>query len=94
MLVTYKNISMCTNRWLLVYSQQLPWGPTTVAHVHDITNDTFRGLVESNDVGALGLFLPWLPSYKTFALEYEEVWIALYADHQKADHVLITRQLE
>jgi protein disulfide-isomerase A1 len=46
---------------------------TTISHVHDLNNNTFRGFVEDNDIVVIGFVLPWLPSCKRFAREYEEV---------------------
>jgi hypothetical protein len=35
--------------------------PATVGVVHDLTNNTFRGFVEENDMVLVGFVLPFLP---------------------------------
>ena len=45
----------------------------TVSVVHDLTNDTFRGFVEENDMVLVGFVLPFLPVSQRFSREYQEV---------------------
>jgi hypothetical protein len=45
----------------------------TVSVVHDLTNDTFRGFVEKNDMVLVGFVLPFLPVFQRFSREYQEV---------------------
>ncbi len=62
----------------------------TVNHVHDLTNDTFRGFVEENDMVLVGFVLPFLPVTERFSREYEEVYFQpICADARKADRGVI-----
>ena len=45
----------------------------TVGVVHDLTNNTFRGFVEENDMVLVGFVLPFLPVSQRFSREYQEV---------------------
>jgi hypothetical protein len=47
--------------------------PATVGVVHDLTNNTFRGFVEENDMVLVGFVLPFLPVSQRFEREYQEV---------------------
>jgi hypothetical protein len=46
--------------------------PATVGVVHDLTNNTFRGFVEENDMVLVGFVLPFLPVSQRFEREYQE----------------------
>ncbi|KIX98210.1 uncharacterized protein Z520_06290 [Fonsecaea multimorphosa CBS 102226] len=45
---------------------------SSVNHVHDLTDDTFRGFVEQNDMVLVGFVLPFLPGFQRFSREYLE----------------------
>jgi hypothetical protein len=45
----------------------------TVSVVHDLTNTTFKGFVEENDMVLVGFVLPFLPVSQRFSREYQEV---------------------
>jgi hypothetical protein len=67
----------------------------TVGFVHDLTNNTFRSFMAENDMVLVGFVLPFLPNFRRFSQEFEEVYImAVYGNAREADYEAMHRQLE